>query len=107
MSKQSFLHIDNLSEFIRFQIVNGGRSVFMPQDGPPVSTVEFIRAIAKALNKRVYFSRVLGAMIRPFSRMSIINKIYGGVSYDIDLSDPVCEQCAFISSEEGIKRSLE
>jgi UDP-glucose 4-epimerase len=106
-SKQSFLFVDNLAEFIRFQIVHGGQGVFMPQDGPPVSTVEFIRAIAKALNKRVYFSRVLGAMIRPFSRISIVNKVYGGVSYDIDLSGQDYEQCAFCSSEEGIRKSLE
>lgn len=107
MSKQSFLFIDNLSEFIRFQIVNGGHGVSMPQDGPPISTIEFIQAIAKALNKRVCLSRVLGAMIKPFSRMSLINKIYGGVSYDVDLSSKDCKQLTFSSFEEGIKKSLE
>lgn len=106
-SKQSFLFIDNLSEFIRLQIINRDYGVSMPQDGPPISTLEFMRAIAEAMNKKIYFSKILGIMIKPFWRFYLVNKVYGGVSYDINLSHLDGIKYTLFSYQEGIKKSLE
>ena len=104
-SKQSFLYIDNLSELIRLAINQNSSGIFMPQDGLPVSAVELIETISNSLNKKMWMSKTLGLLMRVFSKMSLVNKVYGGISYSNNLSDisignykiiPFCEAVRII-----------
>lgn len=107
LSKQSFLYIDNLSEFLRLQITHNTDGVFMPQDGSPISTIEFMQNIAVVLNKRIYFSRLLGVILKFFMRLNIVNKVFGGISYDISLSHFDKVDYALCSYQDAIRKSIQ
>lgn len=105
-SRQSLLFIDNLSEFIREQIISKTYGTYMPQDGLPVSTIEIVESISTAMNKKIYFSKGLGLIINHFSFLKIINKIYGGVMYDANLSELDIKAYDFCNFKEAIIKSI-
>lgn len=105
-SRQSFLYIDNLSELIRLLINKNVRGVFMPQDGAPVSTVELIETISNSLNKKIWMSKALGSLMKLFCKMPLVNKVYGGISYSIDLSDIATVNYQIVPFKEAIKISI-
>ena len=104
--KQSMIYIDNLTELIRLLVISGRSGCFMPQDDGPVSTVRLISAIAEAQSKRIYKSRILGLFVKLFSFIPIIQKAYGGISYEESLSVFADMDYVVVPFEEGIKRCL-
>lgn len=104
--KQSMIYIDNLTELIRLLIIKRRSGCLMPQDRKPVSTVDLISAIADALNKKLYKSVFLGFFVKLFSFIPIIQKGYGGVAYDIDLSSFDDIDYCVVPFNEGIKRCI-
>lgn len=104
--KQSMIYIDNLTELIRLLIIRNTAGYYMPQDREPVSTVDLINAISLSLNKRIIKSRFLGLFVRLFSFIPIIQKGYGGVAYDKDLSYYKDMDYCVVSFEEGIRRCI-
>lgn len=105
-SGQSLLFIDNLSEFIREQIILKSYGTYMPQDGLPVSTIELVESIAAAMDKKIYFSKGLGLIINRLSFLKIINKIYGGVMYDTKLSELDIKSYDFCNFQKAIIKSI-
>ncbi len=105
-SCQSFLYIDNLSELVRKIIIYRSEGVFLPQDSYPISTNELLSNIAKACNKKIYFSGILGRIVRLFSWAGIVKKVYGGVSYESELSESFHGEYRVVDTVEGIARSI-
>ena len=79
--KQSMLYIDNLSCIIKMIIETDSTGVFHPQDSFAPSTVDMILTISRALNGRTRFSPFLGKIVAAFKRLSLVKKMFGGVSY--------------------------
>lgn len=79
--KQSYLHIDNLSEFCKLLIKNKSSGCFNPKDKDDLSTMELVNIISKACNVKIYKSRFLGLFIKMFFFIPIVKKAYGGVRY--------------------------
>lgn len=105
-SRQSLLHISNLAELVKLIIQKEADGVFLPQDEKAVSTGEFIAMIAKALHKKVYLSDLLGLGIKVFSHLSIVNKVYGGVSYSQSVSDTSLGNYRVIDPMTAVKKSV-
>lgn len=105
-SKQSLLYIGNLAELIKLIIKKGTAGVFLPQDENTVSTNDFIDMLAKALNKKVYFSNLLGLGVKVLSNLAIINKIYGGVSYSENVSNTALGNYRVVDLMTALKRSI-
>lgn len=104
--RQSMLYIDNLCEFIRLAIEQKRHGVFMPQDDKSVSAVEITSAIARGLGKKPRTSRLLGLVVRLGCFVSLIQKAYGGVEYDISLSRIEGMDYVVVPFEEAMKRTI-
>lgn len=104
--KQSFIYIDNLSEFVRLAIENNLHGGFCPQDDRIVSANELMEAIAKGLGKKYRASKLLGLSLRLISFVPLVNKAYGGVEYARSLSDIKGLSYVVVPFEEGMRRTV-
>lgn len=106
-SKQSVVYIDNLSNLIRLIIESNTMGIYTPQDDLAPSTNDLVYAISLALGINKRFSKILGCFVRPFKYLKIVNKLYGGVSYDYDMSSHFDGKYRIVSFYEGIKKTFE
>lgn len=104
--KQSFVYIDNLTEFIRLAIEYGMHGAFCPQDDKTVSANELLKAIAVGLGKKYRASRVLGMLVRWGHFIPLVKKAYGGVEYTMSLSTLDKIKYVIVPFEEGIRRTV-
>ncbi len=105
--KQSMLYIDNLCEFIHLAIEQNRHGVFMPQDDKAVSAVDITSAIARGLGRKPHTSRLLGLFVHLCSFIPLIQKAYGGVEYDMSLSQIKGMDYVVVPFEEAMKRTVE
>lgn len=104
--KQSVLYIDNLCEFIRLAIEQGRSGIFMPQDNCAVSAVDICTSITKGIGKKPRTSVLLGLAVRLFSFLPLIQKAYGGVEYDMKLSQIEGMNYVCVPFEEAMARTV-
>lgn len=104
--KQSMLYIENLDSFIYLAIKYNVRGIFMPQDDKAVSTIELTSSIAKALGKPLYLSFLMGYLVRILSFAPFIQKVYGGIEYDSNLSKFKEFEYNVVSFDQGIRKTI-
>lgn len=80
-ARQSMLYIDNLSCFIKELLEHDAEGVYNPQDSFIPSTVDLVSAISTARGKHTCFSKLLGIIVCLFSKVPLVVKLYGGLSY--------------------------
>lgn len=86
-NKRSMLHVDNLSEFLRLIIKNKDKGMFFPQNKEFVNTSEMVKIIAEVHEKKTYLTKLFNPILRlMISRIKIVNKVFGNLVYDHDLS---------------------
>lgn len=81
-NERSLIHIDNLVEFVRMAIDKRLDGTFFPQNKKYVSTMDLAKDIAVSMNKKIYFSRLLGFFVwvfRPFVKK--LKKAFGSLLY--------------------------
>lgn len=86
-NQRSMLYIENLCEFVCRMIINEENGIFWPQNEQYSNTSEMIGAIAAAHGKKVWLVKGFGWALRllaPFT--GLINKAFGNLTYDMDLS---------------------
>lgn len=86
-NQRSMLHIDNLTEFIRLIIDNNDWGKFYPQNKEYVKTSEMVRVISEVHNKKIFQTRLFNPIIRPLTKINLVNKVFGNLAYDMELSD--------------------
>lgn len=104
--KQSFIYIDNLSEFVRLAILNRLHGSFCPQDDRAVCANEICFAIAKGLGMKYKESSFLGLLVRLFHFIPLVNKAYGGVQYSREISSYDNMNYVVVQFEEGMRRTV-
>ncbi len=104
--KQSVIFIDNLCELVKLIIDNQDGGLFMPQDDKAVSAVELIQSIADGIEKKVYFSKFFGIIIKLFRFIPILKKAYGGVCYSDEVSNCYNNSYIVVSFEEAMRRTV-
>lgn len=86
-NKRSILYIDNLCEFVKMLIDNEESGIFFPQNREYCNTTELVQMIAKVHRKKVIsiscFNLVLKLLMK---RMNMLNKVFGTLVYDMELS---------------------
>ena len=104
-NQRSMLHIDNLCEFIRLMIDNEEQGIFFPQNSDYVKTSDMVRLIAEAHGKKIRLTRFFNLPLRVMGyRVGIINKVFGNMVYDKQISRYKQEYC-ILDFEKTIKLS--
>lgn len=106
-SRQSFIHINNLANLIRLIVENNQGGIFTPQDDFIPSTNDLIKIISEITGSKIHFTKFLGICIKPFRFISVVNKLYGGVSYDYAISDSFDYKYQTVSFMDGMKQTFE
>ncbi len=101
--RQSMIYIDNLSELVKLIIQNNSDGIYMPQDDCAPSTVELIKLIRGVYGKKTKYSKLLGSIVKCFSKLSIVKKFYGGTCYDMKMSEYFDSKYKIVSFEKGIE----
>lgn len=104
-NKRSMIHIDNICEFLKLIIDNDDKGVFFPQNKEYVKTSEMVRLIAQANGKEIKLIKFFNPVIKILaSRMATINKVFGSLIYDQELSE-YKKEYRVKSLEESIRDS--
>lgn len=86
-NERSMLHIDNLCEFIKLIIDNEERGMYFPQNKEYVKTSEMVRLISKVHGKKIKLVKIFNPILKVLSsKIGIINKVFGNLVYDYELS---------------------
>lgn len=87
-NKRSMLHIDNLSEFIKLMIDNVEEGLFFPQNKEYVKTSEMVKIISEVHGKKISLTKLFNPILHlMLNRINIINKVFGNLVYEKDMSE--------------------
>lgn len=103
---RSMLYIDNLCEFVRLLIEHEGSGIFYPQNREYVTTSEMVKTIALCHNKKLHLTKLFNPAIYVCSRFAgIVNKVFGNMAYEKEMSEYWGYQYCVVDFEESIKRT--
>ena len=87
-NQRSMLYIENLCEFVRLMVENEEYGTFWPQNSEYSNTSELVKLIAEAHGKKVRLVSGYSWALKIASHVSgLVNKAFGSLSYDMDLSE--------------------
>lgn len=87
-NQRSMLHIDNLCEFLRLIIEHEESGLFFPQNRDYVKTSEMVRLIAEVHGRKILLTKLFNPVFYYIGRrIGIVNKVFGSLVYDQNLSD--------------------
>ena len=87
-NQRSMIHIDNLCECIWKIIENGQGGIFFPQNKEYVATTDLVKEIARQQGKRIHTTRLANGILRFMAKkINLVNKVFGSLVYDKELSD--------------------
>lgn len=91
---RSFLYIDNLCECIRLVIDKGISGILYPQNSEYAETAQLVSLIAEAHGKKIWITSAINWIIFlmetiPGKIGSMIQKAFGSLAYDMELSGDV------------------
>ena len=79
------IYIDNLCEFVRLLIDDGGSGLFFPQNDEYVCTADMVVLIADSHGKKMRLTKVFNPLIRAM-KSGTIQKIFGDLVYRQEMS---------------------
>lgn len=85
-NKRSMIHIDNLMECIAKVIELNLSGYFHPQNEEYVNTSNLVKEIAKVHNHKVVTTKLFNPIINLLKNINVINKVFGDLYYEKDLS---------------------
>lgn len=86
-NRRSMLHIDNLCEFLKAVIDYEESGVFFPQNAEYVKTSEMVKTIAEVHSKKILMFSWMNWLIYIMYGNDIINKVFGNLVYDKNMSN--------------------
>ena len=81
-NKRSLVHINNLVMFVKDAVDKELNGLYFPQDKEYIRTVDLAKNIAEQMNKKIYFSFLLGlgvTILKPF--VGKLKKAFGNLIY--------------------------
>ena len=104
-NRRSMIYIDTLCEYVRGYIDEGASGVLLPQNAEYLNTSEMAMAIAEALGKKIYLSRLLGLAVRMLSPFaSVAKKAFGSLVYERSEGDRSIENEK--SNRDSVRESV-
>lgn len=109
-NQRSMLYVGNLAEFIRLLAESGKGGIFFPQNAEYVTTAEMVRLIGRARGRNIRLWRGLNPLVRLASKIpgkigGMVNKAFGSLTIDRQLSCRDIQGYQIYSLEESIRRS--
>lgn len=99
------LYIENLCRFVQLMVENEEKGIFWPQNAEYSNTSELVKMIAEAHGKKMLLIPGFGWLLKLAGHAtSLVNKAYGNLIYDADLS-VYRDKYQIISLAESIKRT--
>lgn len=100
-NQRSMISIKNLCAFVRLVIDGEETGVFFPQNREYVNTTEMVRIMAKTLNRRIFFSRLAGAVVGAMVPVvGVARKAFSTLIYRD------CEKHGFCYCEDSFEESV-
>lgn len=104
-NSQSMIYIDNFCELVRLVIVNGDSGIFCPQDKKYINTSRLVNDIAISAGKRIKLVKCFNPILKIASKkVNFINKAFGNLTYDFDLSSYYDWKYNIVSYKEAVGR---
>ena len=109
-NQRSMLHIDNLCEFIRLMIENEETGVFFPQNNEYSQTSQLVQMIAASTGHQIILTKLLNPFVRiasyiPGKVSGLVNKAFGNLTYDKEMSVYPKGTYQIVSLEESIEKT--
>ena len=103
-NRRSAIYVENLAECVRLLIDSRAEGLFFPTDGPPVSTADFVRAIARARGRRIALWRALNPLVALLGRRGTARRAFGDMAYEEGMTAVPAGYRRF-DFEESIRRT--
>ena len=109
-NQRSMLHIDNLCEFIRLMIDNEETGVFFPQNKEYSKTSQLVQMIATSTGHKIKITKLLNPFVWlaayiPGKIGGLVNKAFGNLTYDKDMSVYEKGTYQIVSLEESVRKT--
>lgn len=109
-NQRSMLHIDNLCEFIRLTIENGETGIFFPQNSEYSQTSRLVQLIAASTGRHIVLTKLLNPFVWivsyiPGKASGLVNKAFGNLTYDKEMSVYPKGTYQIVSLEESIEKT--
>lgn len=86
-NQRSMLYIENLTEFVRLTINNEENGIFFPQNAEYSNTSEMVKMIGKVHGKNVRLLKGFTWALKVLALFTgLVNKAFGNLTYDQDMS---------------------
>ena len=77
--------------------------LFFPQNAEYVVTSNLVKEIAKVYDKKVWFTKLLNPFIRLLFGLNVVNKLFGTLAYDMEMSKYLKGNYRIRTFEESIE----
>lgn len=105
-NKRSMIHIDNLCECLRLVMEEEQSGIICPQNKEYVSTAKLVGQIARIHGKKIHYIAIFNPFLRLMAkRVTLINKVFGSLVYDKEMSDCFKGSYQVVDFKESIKRT--
>lgn len=109
-NQRSMLHIDNLCEFIRLMIEHEESGVFFPQNSEYSQTSHLVQMIAASTGHHIILTKLLNPFVWiasyiPGKVSGLVNKAFGNLTYDKEMSVYPRGTYQIVSLEESIEKT--
>ena len=104
-NQQSMLYVDNLCELVHLIIDNNQGGTYYPQQEAYIETSKIVGDIAKAVGNHMWQTKIFNPFLRLVSKnIVIIQKAFGSITYDMNISNHFEGKYRVVSYEESIAR---
>lgn len=111
---RSMLYVENLAEFVRRLIEQGGGGIFYPQNAEYVTTAQMVQTIGQVRRKKIYLWGFLNPLVGLASHVpgkigGMVDKAFGSVVIDKSLTDASVAELGeyrIYNFEESVARSV-
>lgn len=104
-NQQSMLYVDNLCELVHLIIENNQGGTYYPQQEAYIETSKIVSDIAKAVGNHMWQTKIFNPFLRLLSKnIAIIQKAFGSITYDMNISNHFEGKYRVVSYEESIAR---
>ena len=109
-NQRSMLHIENLCEFIRLMIDNEEAGIFFPQNREYSETSTMVKMIANHVGHKLVITKILTPLVwvaahAPGKIGGLVNKAFGNLTYEHDISSYPKGDYQIVSLEESIRKT--
>ena len=98
-NQRSMIYIKNLCEFLRIVIDNEITGELHPQNSEYVKTSTLVRILGKNQNHNIAETKIFNPSIKMLSKTSIVNKVFGNLYYNMEMSEIGIDYCVYTLEE--------